>query len=502
MTFRGHGWWVVGLAVACGGSRDRPVCDPATSDCGDDGVCLLDRSEGEYRCVPPCDRALPDACPEGLACEPVLDQGGRTACVPAAYLAGRIFDLASGSPLSGALVMAQQTRDGSVSDVATTATDGSFAVEVRVARTSALVPATGDVYVLYVSARDYLPYPTPLRPAIPIALTHFDPMTPDDPGSQWVFSSALTEIGLVPLKASEKGRPSVRGSLADPVGGVLVVAECPAPPCPYAYTDRRGAFTIFNVAPGPYRLAAYRKDSYHTSTDVTVAASDVVGVTLPVSPFSGGMVSGSVNIVNAPGGSMTSVVLVPESTFHDGLKVGIMAPGLRAPEPPAAPNVTGTFTISGVPEGRYVVLASMENDDLVRDPDPNIAGTQVVHVAVAAATSARSLAAFKVTSALAVVSPGADGPEAVTPPVTLVFADDSSEDNYTIEVFDVHGDLVWTAVHGKVTGSATVSVPYEGPPLQPGTFYHWRATSYRKGGPISMTEDLRGVFYLKPAHTP
>jgi hypothetical protein len=40
-----------------------------------------------------------------------------------------------------------------------------------------------------------------------------------------------------------------------------------------------------------------------------------------------------------------------------------------------------------------------------------------------------------------------------------------------------------------------VEVPYEGPALEPGTLYQFRATSIKQGGtPLARTEDLRGVF--------
>src|SRR5207247_2420213 len=96
-------------------------------------------------------------------------------------------------------------------------------------------------------------------------------------------------------------------------------------------------------------------------------------------------VSGDVNIVNPGAGTATSVILVVESTFDDALARGDTPPGLRAPAPPAAPNVTGAFSIDGVPDGRYVVLAGFENDNLVRDPDTSIGGTQIVHQQVSAA---------------------------------------------------------------------------------------------------------------------
>jgi len=81
---------------------------------------------------------------------------------------------------------------------------------------------------------------------------------------------------------------------------------------------------------------------------------------------------------------------------------------------------------------------------------------------------------------------------------TFVFADDSSEDYYIVRVFDGFGAMVWeNAMVPGVSGSKTVEVPYEGPPLARGGYYQFRAVSARdKGGgsAISATEDLRGVF--------
>ena len=45
------------------------------------------------------------------------------------------------------------------------------------------------------------------------------------------------------------------------------------------------------------------------------------------------------------------------------------------------------------------------------------------------------------------------------------------------------------------SGGSEVSVPYEGPALQSGLLYQFRATSIKNGGtPLARTEDLRGVF--------
>jgi hypothetical protein len=175
-------------------------------------------------------------------------------------------------------------------------------------------------------------------------------------------------------------------------------------------------------------------------------------------------------------------------------------PGLRAPEPGTAPTISGAYSIAGVPSGRYAVLAAFENDLLVRDPDPGISGTQIVFVDVAGSDITVS-SSFKVTGALELFSPGANGPTEValgTPP-TFEWDDDSGEESFVVQVFDAFGTLVWTTTVPKFTGSGNPSVMYGGP-LEAGMYYQWRAES-RNGAddPISVTEDLMGVFFVAAA---
>jgi hypothetical protein len=49
----------------------------------------------------------------------------------------------------------------------------------------------------------------------------------------------------------------------------------------------------------------------------------------------------------------------------------------------------------------------------------------------------------------------------------------------------------------SVSGGGEVSVDHAGPALAPGMFYRFRATSMKRGAPISRTEELRGVFSVK-----
>jgi hypothetical protein len=189
-------------------------------------------------------------------------------------------------------------------------------------------------------------------------------------------------------------------------------------------------------------------------------------------------------------------VLVLESTFNSTLARGEAVPGLRAPDPGTAPNITGAWSISGVPNGKYAVLAAFENDGNVRDPDPGIAGTQVAHITVTGG-SANASPQFKVTGAVSMVGPGAgDTPEQVTGTPTFTWSAYPATNHYVVDVFNAQGVNIWQAP--SVTGSGTVSTVYAGPALTPGAFYQWRATAIDvHSNPISYTEDLRGVWQVQ-----
>jgi hypothetical protein len=137
------------------------------------------------------------------------------------------------------------------------------------------------------------------------------------------------------------------------------------------------------------------------------------------------------------------VVLVPVSVFNDNLLRGPVPFGLRAPDPGLDPDVSGAFTIFGVPAGTYKVLAAFENDFLVRDPDTSIGGTELQEITVESGRDQTIAEGFKITGALDVVGPGAEVPEVVSGTPTFVFADDSSEDGYIVRVFDVFGEVMW-----------------------------------------------------------
>ena len=451
----------------------------AFSGCGDDG------NKGE------CDLLAPD-CAEGLVCDPV--SGGKPRCVMPVIIRGEVLDATDDSGISGALVQAADPNGAATGTSDKTGGDGSFAITVPTTRNKDGEPLQGS-YSLRVQAAGYQRFPTAIRPALPL-----DAATAVEEEGVWVIENAITTVLLLPIPGGTTGLGSISGTITAALhGGILVVAET-ATAGFTGYSDSSGDYTIFNVPAGSYSVNGYFAGVQLVPADVTLTAGEKkTGVDLSDAGTPLSTVSGNVQIVNAPGGTQTSVVLAVESTFVEDAARGEVPPGLRMGE------VDSGFSIAAVPDGRYVVLAAFENDDLVRDPDQTIGGTRIVHIEVPDPTTGNTVTlpeGFKVTEALAVTSPGAEGPEAVdTPTPTFIWADDSSEEGFELHVFDAFGNEIWYQELGPVSGSETVERTYAGPTLEEGMYYQFKALSFReKTGErtaISATEDLRGVFYYE-----
>jgi hypothetical protein len=445
------------------------------SGCGEEG------NKGE------CDLLAPD-CDEGLVCEPRA--GGKPHCVLPLIIRGEVVDATDDSGISKALVQAADPNGAATGTSTETGSNGGFSITVPATRDDDGAPIEGS-YTLRVQAAGYQRFPTAIRPALPL-----DAATAVEEEGAWVIENAITTVALLPLPGDTSGLGSISGTInAEDAGGILVVAET-ATEGFTGYSDSSGEYTIFNVPAGTYSVNGYFAGVQLVPVDATLTAGEnKTGVDLADAGTPLSTVSGNVQIVNAPGGLTTSVVLAVESTFVEDAARGEVPPGLRIGE------VETNFSIADVPDGRYVILAAFENDDLVRDPDQTIAGTDIVHIEVPDPTTGNTITlseGFKITEALAITSPGAEGPEAVaTPTPTFIWADDPSAEGFEVRVFDAFGNEIWY----QETGPDTVELIYAGPALEAGMYYQFKALSYREQSgtrtAISATEDLRGVFYYE-----
>ncbi len=449
-----------------------------------------------------CDPASEEArCEASLHCDP-LASGGGFVCGQPVTLAGEVFDALGRAPLSEARVVALSAEGTVVGSVAHSTEAGRYSLEVAAPRNEDGTVDPSATWTLNVAAQGYEIFPAGPRPAIPIGISQAG-SAGEGGGSR--IEAENTSVGLLPLPDAEDRPRQIHGRIeAQDPGGTLVVAEGAQRPAPYGIADAEGNFSLFNVPPGEFEVAGYRQGQQLEAEPVDTRSESAEGVVLSSLEGALSEVSGSVNIVNAPGEAKTSVVLVPESVFDAAQERGPVPMGLRAPGPPLAPSVSSAFELTGVPRGEYMVLAAFENDRLVRDPDEGIGGTALQRVSTLEGGSVSMSESFKVTEHLAIVGPGATEVERVEGEVLFEWEDDSSEDYYSVALYTALGDLIWQdEAVPSVSGEPTVRVAYPGPALTAGMVYQFRVTSYRdrQRGPtaISRSEDLRGAFqYVGP----
>ncbi|HET9451163.1 MAG TPA: carboxypeptidase-like regulatory domain-containing protein, partial [Aggregicoccus sp.] len=449
-----------------------------------------------------CDPTDPEACESGLVCEQVQGLEGEEAmqCLAPVQVEGRVFDLATNTAVANALVSAVDVNGAPVGSQTTSRADGTYTLHIPSVRADESGAPVNQRISLHAAARDYATFPSGLRVALPFDSSVAAQADAEDEASPFVIKADVTDVGLLALPAEQRGLPSVTGTVdVGEVRGVLVVAETGTEPGQgrSATVDGSGAFTLFNVPAGSYSVKAFGRGANWTPASVDVAAADVAGVQLARAQTAPATLSGTVSFVGPGAGPVTSVVMVVASTFDAVTGRGEVPPGLRAPEPGTALNVSSAFSIAGVPDGRYAVLAAFENDNNVRDPNPNTSGTDVQFVTITNGQVEVAPEAFKVTSALTLVGPGAgEAVDAVSATPTFSWQAYPSAETYDVIVFDTFGNVLWEQAGLPKTST---SVAYAGPALAPGSLYQWRVTARgNAGNPISRSEDLEGLFRVQP----
>jgi hypothetical protein len=441
------------------------------------------------------------SCDDGFVCEQLGES--EHACLAPVLVSGRVYGSADESAVAGATVVGLDANGAARTRVARTDADGRFELPVSVKRDADGKPID-DAITLRVGAADFQPFPTAPRTALPIKLDLAESEKVDREADEsrentrWRIENAATDVSLLLLPEALRGGATVTGRVGlDGAGGVLVLALDGDRAQSSAISDLDGEFVLFNVSAGSHVIEGYRQGLAIEPLTVDVPAAGLEDVLLNGSESKLSTVSGNLSIVNADGGLDTTVILVVASTFDANLARGESPAGLRAID------IGGAFEITDVPPGRYAVLAAFENDQLVRDPDEGIAGTDVTFVDVTAAGGTAVVdQSFKVTEALGIMNPGDDGIDVVPQGmITLTWVDDSSEDGYELRVYDALGTLVHEDTEvARNTGSETVGYMLDASAYERGMLYQFRVWSWRERTDgrtyISASEDLKGVFEI------
>lgn len=358
-------------------------------------------------------------------------------------------------------------------------------------------------YQLKISAQGFNSSPAPRIPPLPITIS----------GNQ----TTVVIVELFPIDAITP-IGTITGIVTDQsdnaVAGALVIAEVGAE----SYTTisaANGSYVLHNVAEGSADLTAFISSlNFPTLTAVTVTVDSVTAdQNIVAETEATGSISGNLNFVAGGSAKIADVTLVDVGTRE-------VIPGMRV-----FTNSSNNYTMSGLPDGNFEIIASLENDGIVIDPDESVTqGDPLVDVAAGVVTP--STKDFKVTGAVEVDTP-ATPVNNVVPELTATptfrwhtASSYSSFNDYAIEVVNESGDTVWggfgpvgpvkdvallTLAKGENTDTAgNITIAYAGTVLEPGRYYQLRiyamsdvavSADYPQGYKLlSTTENLNGIF--------
>lgn len=346
---------------------------------------------------------------------------------------------------------------------------------------------------LKVSSQGYDPSPAPGIPPLPVQIVKDQ-------------TTSIT-VDLFPI-TDGAARGTISGTVTNtqgqPVAGALVVAVSAADGTTVVGSTTAGpdgSYILYNVPEGDVVLDTFIGGlNFDRTGTVTVVADTQTDQPLAAAGVAGGRISGHVSFL-AISGSTIDITLV-----H---------PGTREVLPKLRTYTSGQYEISGVPDGTFDIVASLENDGYVLDPD-SVVKFGVPQVTIVAGGSITG-EDFDVTGSIELTNPAlkADGsvPElSDTPTFTWVKNSSyASATDYAIEVVDESGTTVWGGFSlntstGILEPSVTVaqgnnpSIVYAGPSLTPGRYYQLRvyardvldaAGNFKL---LSASETLDGLF--------
>jgi len=350
-----------------------------------------------------------------------------------------------------------------------------------------------DSVQLKVNAQGYTSSPVSGVQPLPVTLT---------PGQ--TSNVTITLYPLDPALALGAVTGTVFNQANTPVVGALVVADNGTDAIA-TNSDSNGNYILYNVPAGQVDITAW-KSGYNFPTLAAITITDgqiTADQNIIATGTASGSVSGHVSFTSISGNIIDITMLEPGTRE--------VLPGLRA-----YTDGSGNYTINNVPNGTFEMIASLENDGYVLDPDTSVTqGVPVVTVNNNAITKD-----FKVTGGIELDTPAT--PVNYVVPVlsaTPTFAwhqasSYSNVDYYIVEVVDESGATVWGGIDpATMTGPVmiakqdpiTIDYNFDGsaslPTLEAGRFYQLRIYARKPDSTtpsgyklISATETLDGVF--------
>jgi len=355
----------------------------------------------------------------------------------------------------------------------------------------------GD-YQLKISAQGYNSSPPPRVPPLPVKIYS---------GQTTTVTIELFRIDQNLIVGAISGKIS---SDNNPVAGALVIADGDSGSYTTISADD-GNYVLYNVEEGSVDVTAYIKGLNFPTLNQVIVEADITTTDedLVASDVANGTISGNVQFVAGGTAQTTDITLIDLATRE-------VIPGMRV-----YTDVNNDYTMSGLPNGNFEIIASMLNDGNVIDPDEAVTQGDPL-VIVTSGIVDPPIRSFKITGAVVMDTPATpDNNEVPVLTATPTFtwhseSSYSSANDFAIEVINEYGETVWGGFDGldPVEGIPTVTVPggtytidYAGPVLQSGHYYQLRiyamkddndAILYPNGYKlISVTENLDGVFKVE-----
>ena len=404
---------------------------------------------------------------------------------PTGTLELTVVDGDSTAGLSNARVIVIDGATGESIDVLTTDATGRVS---KIYNTGALQ--------LRVSKQDYVPSPPPGIPPLPVQIL--------------AKQTTSITVSLHALAAAERGMISghVTDSQGQPADSALIVATVSDGTQLSTIAGPNGGYVLYNVPAGPATLTTFLGGfNFDPAGPVTVTTDANTDQDIMAVGTASGEISGHVSFT-AVSGAIIDVTLL-----HPGTRDAL-------PKLQTFTDAGGDYHMTGVPNGEFEIIASLENDGYVLDPDESV--TQgIPMVVISEAAPVITGEQFKVTGSIQLTNPpsNTDGiiPELGDVPLfSWVKASSyASADFYAVEVVDESGEAVWGGFDAAMNFMPLVMVPQGNNPsisynsdgtailalLEPGRHYQLRvyaavfdATVPKGYRLLSATETLDGIF--------
>jgi hypothetical protein len=356
-------------------------------------------------------------------------------------------------------------------------------------------------FQLQVSSQHYAPSPPPGIPPLPVQIT--------------AKQTTSVTVSVHALPAAERGMISglVTNSQGQAAAGALIVVNAADGMVSSTTAHVDGSYVLHNVAVGSATLSTFLGGyNFDPAGPVTVTADTNTDQNIQAVGMASGEISGHVSFTSVSGDIIDITLLHP--TSRDTL------PNLRVQT-----DAGGSYLMPDVPYGEFEIIASLENDGFVLDPDLSVTqGIPMVLISELAPVIANK--DFKVTGSIELTNPASIIDASVPnlgqiPTFTWVKASSYASANYyVVEIVDESGGTAWGGFDSPANNYAPlVTVPQENNPsasynfdgtaalvsLEPERYYQLRVyaavvdTSEPKGYRLlSAGETLDGIFRVTP----